>query len=442
MTYQPYEQRKQLLIQALRERSGKSVGLAKNTSNLFRQREQGSTQKIDVRDFDHVLSVDAEKEVVVVEGMTTYEQLLDKTLKYGYMPAVVPQLKSITIGGAVAGGGIESSSFQYGYVHETVEELEILLGDGRIVTASKTNKHKDLLYGFPNSYGTLGYALLVTARIVPVKEFVHIVYKNYSNMDDYFSALAKFCRDGVYDFVDGVVFSKQEMYICLGTFVDTAPYTSAYTYSKVYYKSIRKRKEDFLTTYDYVWRWDADWFWCSSHFYMQQPVLRLLFGKFMLKSTAYWKLMHLNRKYKVTERLGMEEKSESVIQDVQIPINACTKFLTFFLEEIGITPVWICPSKSPTNEQFTLYKADPAMLYVNFGFWDTVPTTHPDGYYNRLIEEKVRALGGKKSLYSTSFYTKEEFDELYNGARYDELKAKYDPGNRFKTLFEKAVGRK
>ena len=67
--------------------------------------------------------------------MTTYEELADETLKYGLLPTVVPQLKTITIGGAISGIGIESSSFKYGLVHETVEEMEILLGDGRTMRA-------------------------------------------------------------------------------------------------------------------------------------------------------------------------------------------------------------------------------------------------------------------------------------------------------------------
>ena len=49
------------------------------------------------------------------------------------MPAVVPQLKTITLGGAVAGVGIESSSHRHGLVHDTMLELDVLLGDGRVV---------------------------------------------------------------------------------------------------------------------------------------------------------------------------------------------------------------------------------------------------------------------------------------------------------------------
>ncbi len=48
------------------------------------------------------------------------------------MPFVVPQLKTITLGGAVTGLGIESSSFRSGLPHESVLEMEVLVGDGRI----------------------------------------------------------------------------------------------------------------------------------------------------------------------------------------------------------------------------------------------------------------------------------------------------------------------
>ena len=41
-----------------------------------------------------------------------------------------------------------------------------------------------------------------------------------------------------------------------------------------------------------------------------------------------------------------------------------------------------------------------------------------DGETNRLIEKKVGSLDGHKSLYSDSYYTREEFDELYGGETY------------------------
>src|SRR5262249_50088951 len=155
--------RRDALVAQLRAGEGR-VGLAKDTSNLFRDRSGAARRRLDVRAMRDVLGVDAVAGRVDAEGMVTYEGLVAACLPHGVMPAVVPQLKTITLGGAVAGVGIEASSHRYGLVHETIDELEVLTGDGRILTCTRDNEHADLFFGFPNSYGTLGYALRVVAR--------------------------------------------------------------------------------------------------------------------------------------------------------------------------------------------------------------------------------------------------------------------------------------
>src|SRR5260370_41597672 len=106
-------------VQQARAR-GQRIGLRKSTSNLFRPRSRDGKYFLDVRAFDRVLSINRERMTADVEGMITYQALVDETLKVGLLPAVVPQLKTITVGGAVSGLGIESSSFKFGLVHETV----------------------------------------------------------------------------------------------------------------------------------------------------------------------------------------------------------------------------------------------------------------------------------------------------------------------------------
>ena len=135
---------------------------------------------------------------------------------------------------------------------------------------------------------------------------------------------------------------------------------------------------------------------------------------------------------------------ESVIQDVDIPITRATEFLDFFHREIGILPIWICPIRSPVEQVFPLYPVNPATTYVNFGFWDVVKSKKMQlpGHFNRLIERKVAELGGIKSLYSDSYYSKTEFDEIYGAQAYRQLKSRYDPQNRLHDLYDKCVLRK
>ncbi len=84
-----------------------TVRLAKPTSNLFRARAKTSGKGLDVSGLAGVIAVDPENRTADVAGMCTYEDLVAATLPYGLAPLVVPQLKTITLGGAVTGLGIE-----------------------------------------------------------------------------------------------------------------------------------------------------------------------------------------------------------------------------------------------------------------------------------------------------------------------------------------------
>ena len=397
-----------------------------------------------MRAFNEVLSVDPAAGWVEAEGMVTYEALTAACLKYRMMPAVVPQLKTITLGGALAGVGIESTSHRHGLVHDTVLELDVLLGDGRVVTCTPSNQHADLFHGFPNSYGTLGYALRVKARAVPVRPYVHLAHLDYFDGQIYFRELERRLAQSDADFVDGTVFAPDKMFITLGHFVDKAPYTSDYTFENIYYRSIPAKRDDYLTIHDYLWRWDTDWFWCSKNVFAQQRLIRkYLYGKKRLGSRQYTKIMRWNSRLGLTRKiervLGLH--SESVIQDVDIPIARAAEFLHFYAREIGLWPLWICPiGPVPGSGRFTLYPMREGW-YVNFGFWDVKRTRepHPPGHFNRMIERKVVELGGIKSLYSDSYFPRDEFERLYGGDTYRALKAKYDPGNAFPGLYDKCV---
>jgi FAD/FMN-containing dehydrogenase len=428
---------------------GRPVRLAKRTSNLFRFTDTKPPAGLDVSAFGRVLHVDPATRTAVVGGMTTYENLADATLRHDLMPLVVPQLKTITLGGAVSGLGIESTSLRNGLPHESVIEMEILTGDGRVVTAAEGNEHAALYRSFPNSYGTLGYALSLTIELEPVAPFVHLRHFRYDTPDACLDAVAQIAQDGSLsghraDFVDGTVFSLDEMYLTVGAFSDVAPWLSDYTRERIYYQSIRGPKEDFLTIRDYLWRWDTDWFWCSRPFGVQNPVVRRLWPRRYRRSDTYRKLVAYDRRYHLSARMNARRRRparEDVIQDVEVPVERGAEFLRFFADRVGMSPVWMCPLRLRDQRGWPLYPLRPGQVYVNFGFWGTVPLPPgaADGHYNRQIEDQVTALGGSKGLYSTSYYSEDEFSERYNGAEYAKLKREYDPDGRLATLYEKCV---
>ena len=131
----------------------------------------------------------------------------------------------------------------------------------------------------------------------------------------------------------------------------------------------------------------------------------------------YRKLVAFDRQHGLTATLYAKRarpQRESVIQDVEVPVERAAEFLAFFAGKVGMSPVWMCPLRLRADRVLDPLPDQPGDLYVNFGFWGTapLPAGEGDGYYNRLIEEEVSALGGHKSLYSTAFYSEEEFRAL------------------------------
>ena len=462
---------------------GVPVRLAKRTSNLFRFRDTANGAKtattakaakaakaaegasgantaaraaaaqqaagLDVSAFGHVLRVDPERRTAWVGGMTTYEDLCGATLPHQLMPLVVPQLKTITLGGAVTGLGIESTSLRNGMPHESVTEMEILTGDGRVVRATEDNEHAGLFRGFPNSYGTLGYSLSLAIELEPVRPYVHLRHFPFSSAEACMEAISQIAAEGRYgghkaDFTDGTAFGPDELYLTVGAFSDVAPWRSDYTGQQIYYQSVRRDKEDFLTIRDYLWRWDTDWFWCSRPFGVQRPLVRRLWPRRYRRSDVYRRLVALDRRYGLSARLDDKRhrpQREAVIQDVEIPVERGADFLRFFAASVGMSPVWMCPLRLRGDRAWPLYPLQPGDVYVNFGFWGTVPLPagRTDGYHNRLVEDEVARLDGHKSLYSTSFYSEDEFYRRYNGEAYGVLKREYDGEGRLLGLYEKCV---
>src|SRR5689334_12916609 len=99
MTVAAYRRRVEQMRAQLAELSpDQPVRLRKPTSNLFRPRAE-SPGTLDTTGLSGVLTIDPEARTADVLGMTTYEDLVAATLPHGLMPLVVPQLKTITLGG-------------------------------------------------------------------------------------------------------------------------------------------------------------------------------------------------------------------------------------------------------------------------------------------------------------------------------------------------------
>jgi FAD/FMN-containing dehydrogenase len=462
---------------------GQPVRLAKRTSNLFRPRTATHTPGLDVSGLGGVIAIDTRAQTADVQGMCTYEHLVDETLARGFIPYVVPQLRTITLGGAVSGLGIESTSFRNGLPHESVTEMDIFTGAGEVVT---TRPGDDLFDTFPNSYGSLGYATRLRIKLEKVPSYVSLRHVRFDDVGLLAKTIADIVANREYDGVrvdglDGTAFEPGEYYLSLATWTDDPEgggRPSDYTGRQIYYRSIQQRERDVLTMYDYLWRWDTDWFWCSRAFGAQHPVVRRLWPRRWKRSDVYYRLVGLDQRLQVgawLERRRGNPEGERVVQDVEVPVERLGDFLDWFDEEVGMRPVWLCPlvstgstggsmgstggsmgstggstgstggsTGSADGKQWPTYPLAPHEPYVNVGFWGNVPVgpEASDAPRNRAIEAKVHELGGHKSLYSEAFYDRETFDQLYDGPNLARVKDSFDPEHRLTSLYDKAVRRR
>ncbi|MER5453780.1 FAD-binding oxidoreductase [Micromonospora sp. NPDC002389] len=436
---------------------GRPVRLAKRTSNLFRPRDAPRTAGLDVSGLGGVLGVDPAARTADVQGMCTYERLVEATLPHGLMPLVVPQLRTITLGGAVTGLGIESTSFRNGLPHESVTEMDVFTGAGELVTARPEGEHADLFAAFPNSLGSLGYATRLRIELQPVRRHVALRNVRFTDLTALTEAIAEITAGRAWagetvDAMDGVMFSPGEAYLVLARFTDEPGRVSDYTGQGIYYRSLRRLPHDTLTVHDYLWRWDTDWFWCSAAFGAQHPLVRRLWPARWRRSDVYHRIVRLEHRHQVAARIDRwrgQPARERVVQDVEIPLDRTADFLHWFARRVGMAPVWLCPLRlrEPTGSgsarSWPLYPLRPGQDYVNIGFWGSVPIAEgaADGDVNREIERAVSETGGHKSLYSDAYYDRDSFDRLYGGETWRAVRDRYDPEHRLTGLYEKAVAR-
>ena len=431
---------------------GEPVRLAKRSSNLFRPRTEIERPGLDVSGLTGVISVDAAARTADVQGMCTYEDLVAATLPHGLTPMVVPQLKTITLGGAVTGLGIESSSFRAGLPHESVLELDILTGAGDIVTARPDGEHADLFRTFPNSYGTLGYATRLKIELDRISPYVALRHVRLG-LDRLAPAIEEIVASGTYEgepvhFVDGVAFSPAEAYLTLGRNSDAAVRTSDYTGQQIYYRSIQQRPTDFLTAHDYLWRWDTDWFWCSAAFGAQKPLVRRLWPRRWRRSDVFHKIIGFENRHQVAARINRRRghpDRERVVQDVEIPVDPAGR-VPALVRRRGRDAAGVavpaaaarvrrpgrCIRSSPARRTSTSASGAPSPIAPGAA----------DGDVNRRIEAAVAEFDGHKSLYSDAYYDRDTFDRLYNVPALTEVKKRYDPDARLTGLYEKAVTRR
>jgi len=418
------------IARALRGRSGgaplslrkRSVSHEVPKAGDVRRRDE----KVDASGLTGIIDVDPAARVCTAESGVTFVDLVEATLRHGLVPTVVPELKTITVGGAVCGCSIESMSFQHGGFHDSCLEYEVVTAGGEVLTCAPRGEHPLLFQMMHGSFGTLGILTRLKFRLVPAAAYVKVTYEKHRSFEGYLAAIWDHFRARDVDFMDGILHSPSECVLSVARFVERAPYTHRYDWMRVYHQSTRERREDHLRTPDYFFRYDRG----VTNRTPRSVLGRLLLGKFAGSSAVL----------RAAEKLHwlLDSERPMVTLDVFVPFSRAAEFMRWYQGEVGFFPLWCVPYKLARryewlSERFCRGLRDE--LFLDIAIYGM--KQRPGRDFHREMEQKLLALGGLKTLISHNSFSEEDFWKIWNRENYRRVKSLTDPANVFRDLYEK-----
>lgn len=421
--------------------------------------------KIDVEDLDRILAIDPETRTCTCEPGVTFEDLVAATLAYDLVPLVVPELRTITVGGAVSGCSLESMSFRVGGFHDTCLAYEVVTTDGQVLDCTATNEHALVFEMMHGSFGTLGVLTKLTFSLVPAKRFVAMTYETYPTLEAYQDAIRRHAHAAWFnpgdetptqrasgthrravdetsddttettaaepppDFMDGIIHAADKYVLCLGRFVDSAPYTHRYDWLGVYWQSTGTRTEDYLTTEDYFFRYDRG----VTNVHPKTFLGRLVFGK----------LVSSDRLLRFADRFHrfLSPTRPTVTLDMFLPSSRFGAFMEWYRRTIDFFPLWCVPYRRVNDYGWIadgyLGGSDPIEddIFLDVAIYGLEQPEGRNIYAE--IEEKLFELRAFKTLISHNFYDEERFWQIWNKPNYDAAKRITDAKNVLRDLYTK-----
>ena len=344
---------------------------------------------------------------------------------------------TISVGGGFSGTSAESSSFRHGVFDRIVTAVEIVLPNGDLLVASPT-QNADLFHGAASGFGTLGVVTLLEIKLTVAKTYVSLTQYSVLNMEDIQRRVLDLATDESVDFMDGIMFSKRQGAVFAGHLTDSVEASDEICHFRrasdpwfaLYAQSAMDQgphaKKYLVPLLDYLFRYDRGGFWVGKYSfdYFLTPFndwTRWALDRFMRTKTMYHAL----------HRSGLGQKY--IVQDVAVPLSEAGELLKFLDVTFGYYPLWLCPlrPKEPAaifHPQIDSGSGDghANQMLLNFGIWGPGPEDRREFVrVNRQIERRVQELGGQKCLYAHTYYTEDEFWQIYDRRRYDELRKKY-----------------
>eukprot|EP00112_Aurelia_sp_Birch-Aquarium-sp1_P018938 Seg4599.1 transcript_id=Seg4599.1/GoldUCD/mRNA.D3Y31 product=Delta protein_id=Seg4599.1/GoldUCD/D3Y31 len=369
-------------------------------------------------------------------------QLSAALIPNGWTIPVVPELDDLTVGGLIMGCGIETSSHKYGLFQHICVSYDLILADGQLVHCSET-ENEDLFYGIPWSHGSLGFLVAAELRIIPAKKYVRIEHKPMHSLAEMAKRFQELTEAKVHDFVECLVYSKEQSVIMLGTLMDEAEESKinriGHFWKPWFYEHVRtflstdEPMTEYIPIRDYYHRHSRSLFWEMKDIlpFGNNPVFRFLFGWTMPPKISLLKLTSPQI------ILDLYEKKH-VVQDMVVPVSRLQSSLEFFHDKIKLYPLWLCPANLKHVPGLVHPNGKQDEMYVDIGAYGNPVCSNFKGP-NTIseMEQFVIENHGFQLLYADSYLSRKDFRRMFDHKLHDELRQKYGCKDAFQDIYDK-----
>jgi decaprenylphospho-beta-D-ribofuranose 2-oxidase len=379
---------------------------------------------------DNFLAWDEQEGILECQAGVSLEDIITVFGPKGWLPMICPGTKFVTIGGAIANDIHGKAHHIDGSFVNCILSFTILLADGRILLASRT-ENADLFWGNFGGLGLLG--VILTARL-KLRKIETTYFKQKSivirNLDHMLEALDQYDHDYNYSvaWIDAMARGEKagSGVLTLGnaaTLNDLPP----------------KLKADPLRLHT-AGKLSVPFFFPS--FALNGLTVRLLNRVIAFVQNSSKEFVHYDKFFFPLDAINNWNRGYGKRGFIQyqfvIPEENGKKNLTEILELIavsGCTPFLNVFKRMGDGQGILSFPFKGYTLAIDF------PVSEELLSFTPKLDAKVLAAGGRLYLGKDALLNEEMFKAMY--PKYTEwlaIKAKYDPGNQFSSNISRRLG--
>jgi FAD/FMN-containing dehydrogenase len=380
---------------------------------------------VDTTGLNHILRLDEQARTVTLEAGVTWRQLQEYLDPLGFAPRIMQSYSNFSIGGSLAVNA-HGRYVREGAIIRSVRSIKLVLADGRIVNASRT-ENRDLFDAAIGGYGGIGVIAEATLDIVPnqmlEKRTVRMNYRKYRQYYD----------TGVATAPEAVLHTA----ILYPPDFTTLNVTTASVTGKNPTQTMRLRppeltaaraRQQDLLAYGTFGKW------------YRRHVHDVLFNR----SEVVW------RNYEVAEDVTSiappRKGSRYMLQEYFVPVQRFEEFVprmagVFKRHKVNVVTLSVRQAAADEESYLGWARVDIFAFVIFYEQPDTLVAQDKEGVWTREMADMVIAEGGAWYLPYKILATREQFAKAYPRApEFFAVKARVDPTNKFRNRLWEAYG--